>query len=217
MVSFTSFASSIYYAKVVKIDDHNVIYVVRDGLLRAVSLGYVSSPVKGEVLFAEAHAYLVGAILEKWVRITELSYGRHALVKPVLVRTKEFALINSEMVEKGLALPDFKTKPPSVLVKKGKLAQKNKVGLWPHLKQFVQDRNKQNSIGLMRFMENYRLGLEKVKSKGIEPYLGDVKTKIAYKLKCFNLIKKPIMFATQYVAQHKGYVLNKDSCPSSSK
>jgi len=214
----TCFASNIYFAKVLRVDNHNVLHLVHDGELQAVSLGYINTPIKGEVFHEKVNKYLVDNLLEKWVRVTELTYGRNAIVKPALIRTRGLVLINKEVLEKGLGVPNLATNPPNAIIVASENAHGSKVGLWGKIDEFKVQRNSQGEDRRIKeIMDGFTESLVKVKSLGINPYVGDKKTKKAYRLACISTVKNQYIFATQYVAINNGFTLIENSCPKKDK
>jgi endonuclease YncB( thermonuclease family) len=216
MLSNLTYAGDVYFAKVSRVDDHNVMHLISEGKIRAVNLGYLSTPVKGEVFHKEVNTYLKSLVENKWVRITELSYGQKATVKPVLVRLRNLKTVNMNLVKEGYALPNLATNPPKAIITAAKKAKDENKGIWPAVQQFSAQRmgKSKDRIGLL--MSGFVESLRKVKEKGIEPVVGDTRTKIAYKFACLMKIKNRRMFSTQYAAKNNGYTLNNDSCPDSS-
>ncbi|GAA5143677.1 thermonuclease family protein [Thalassotalea piscium] len=212
-ITFFTQAGDLYYAKVVKVDSNNVIHLLKGESIRAISLGYITTPVEGEVYHTEVNSLLNDTLLGNWVKITELSYGANAIVKPALVRTRDLELVNTLLLQKGLAIPNHKTSPPQAINTHAQKAREKSLGLWGELALFNHQRSEPTRSRIKIMMENYKASLEKAKLKGVEPYVGDSKTNIAYKLKCLMSISKPLMFATKYVALNKGYTLEVNKCP----
>lgn len=209
-----SYASNIYFAQVIRIDNHNVIHLLHGGELQAVSLGYISTPVNGEVFHKQANDYLKTTILDKWVRVTELTYGKNALVKPALIRTRGLILVNKEMLAKGLGVPNLATNPPNAIMTVAEKAHTENIGMWGVIEEFKRQR--QDTLGgdrIKNIMDGFTASLTKVKKLGIEPYVGDLVSRKAYRFNCFMQIKKPRIFSTQYAAKNNGFELIDDVCP----
>jgi hypothetical protein len=212
--SVNSFGASIYFAKIGKIDEHNVIFLAKDGQLQAVSLGYLSTPVKGESLYAETSKYLQDNLLDKWVRVTELSYGKTALVKPALIRTPDMKLINLELIKIGLGVPNINTNPPEPLIEAAVLARNHKIGLWKDIDSFAKERANTSKSVLSKYLDDISTSaIENQRKNSVQPLVGDVDTNVAYKFECIMLVKHKRLFITKYAAKNNGFSLNLRTCP----
>lgn len=201
-----------YYAQVVKVDAHNVIHVASNGLYVALSLGYLTTPVEGEVFHQETHTKLTNLILNKWVRVTELTYGRDALVKPALIRSRDGESINSAMITSGHALPNFDTMPPSPLIELASAARESNLGIWQHIELFERQRFALSATGLSEVFGRYNQGLEAARKVGAEPMVLDQGTKKAYPLNCMHKVDNKRFILNQHVAKNRGYLIQEE-CP----
>jgi endonuclease YncB( thermonuclease family) len=208
----SAFSADIYFARVVRIDDNNVIHIIRGDLIRMISLGYVTTPIKGETFHPETHAYLTQHLQDKWVRITELSYGVRSLVKPALVRTPDLTLVNTHMLKKGFAIPNMMTNPPKAILDTASIAKEAGVGIWSKIDLFAQQRENSSQSGIKDMMTGMIVGARKGNEAGVQPYISERGSKIAYPLKCLPYLDNVTVHATQYVVKNKGLSISM-KCP----
>lgn len=203
----TAFAAQMYYAKVLKVDSNNVIHVGKDGIYSAINLAYLSTPVKGEPLHEQANSYLSERLVGEWVRVTEVSYGGGALVKPSLIRLYDNTMINVEILKEGFALPNLQTNPPNTLLKYANEARQSEKGIWKHLQEFSRARYKSGGIESGRLFGDMLSTIQNAKANNVKPLILDKKTMLAYPFECLLAVKDPKPASTQYVAEHLGYTL----------
>lgn len=213
LFTFNTLATNMYVAKVLKVDSNNVVHLGHDGVLKLINLAYLVTPVDGEPLHEEVNAYLAGILDGEWVRVTEVSYGRGALVRPSLVRLYDNTMLNTEIIKKGYALPDLGTKPPQAIMHLATEAKESNLGVWSLVKEFAHARYVKEGSTANTLFGDMTAALTRAKENNLQPYLLDSTTMTAYPLKCLMSVENPQMVSTIHVAEHRGYVLNED-CPT---
>lgn len=193
-------SSTSFYGKVIKVDGHQVLHVGVQGELTFISLAYLSTPVRGEPYFTEAHKYLKDTLEGKWALFTIAGYGRNARVRPALIRTQDDRSLNAALVKQGFSMVNLASQPPAVLTDMAMVASENKVGMWAldlKLDPLNRKTSAASSKGISGFIQQ--------KDSPFSPYILINSDKTARPMACGLVRAYDETALTRYVAINRGY------------
>lgn len=195
-----------FYGKVLKVDGHNVMHVVRGDRILFVSLAFLNTPIRGEPYFEETNNFLKETLDQEWLMFTIVRYGRNANVKPALVRLKDQTSLNAEVIRKGMGMVDLATKPPPALIDQAITASKAKVGMWG-LEKTLDPLDREIMVASGDEIQSF---LSKENKTGIKPYVLLKEKKLAMPIFCAMILKYDDIALTAHSARNKGYVVIED-------
>lgn len=199
--------TSIYFSEVLSIDKNNIMTVLKDGKKRLIKFAYLRTPIKGEFKNDVVHQYLTDTLLNKWVRISELSGSGRAKVYRAIVRDDKQKIVNVMLASKGFGVPVKIEQPPLSIFEASKIANKQKKGIWENHQKFETDRNESIGKSFLAQVEEMKTTLKNQKNPNHQFYVGNKITKTFSPIKCSVGFTKEnmVVFATKYVGLNRKY------------
>lgn len=206
LISFTSEAD-IYFAKVLRVDNHNIITVDRNNKKTLLRFAYLRTPVINEFQFKEVNSFIKKEVLGKWLRISELpGHGSH-MVKRAIIRGEDNSILNVKLASNGMGYPVPLEKPPQAIIKASQLAYKNSLGIWSDIDQLKASEKRTNENAVLSILENATDALNDKKSEDYQIFVGDKLKKTFSEFSCITKYdpKSNEFYPTKFVGLNKGY------------
>jgi endonuclease YncB( thermonuclease family) len=199
--------ANIYFAKVERIDNNNVIHINHKDSPKTLRIAYLQLPVKNEFMHTELNQYLNNVLLNKWVRISELNYYSDEGVYSALIRDPNNKMINVQLASKGLGMPNSIENPPNAITQASLIAKNQKLGLWQNPQKFAQEKTKNTGNDTVSFLKKIMESMKIKQTKDHQIYVGDINRRTAIPMICapVELILKKKLFTTSFSAAHAGY------------
>jgi endonuclease YncB( thermonuclease family) len=209
LLSVSVFAgqANIYFAKVNKIDNNNVIYITHKNAPKSLRIAYLQLPIKNEFMHSKLNQYLNTMLLNKWVRISELNYHSNEGVYSALIRDPNNKMINVQLASKGLGMPNAIENPPNAITQASFIAKNQNLGLWQNPQKFAKERTKKSGNDTISFLNEIMETMKIKQTKDHQIFVGDLINRTAIPMICapVKLILKKKLFTTSFSAAHAGF------------
>lgn len=201
-------STNVYFTEVIAIDHHNIMTVLKNGKKRLIKLAYLRTPLQGEFKHEIVYQYLKQNLLNKWVRVSELSGTGRAKVYRSIIRDSNQKIINVVVAAKGYGVPVKIENPPQSIFDASKIAEKNNQGIWENSEHFASDQDKTKSRSFLKYLDKVKKTLKQQKDPNNQIFIGNKKDKTFTPLKCFSNFDKKnmVVFATKHVGINRNYV-----------
>tara|TARA_B110000211_G_scaffold28542_1_gene28924 strand:- start:9048 stop:9779 length:732 start_codon:yes stop_codon:yes gene_type:complete len=201
-------STHVYFSEVIAIDRNNIMTVLKNGKRRLIKLAYLRTPIKNEYKNKIVHQYLNDILLNRWVRVSELSGTGRAKVYRAILRDENQKYINVVVAAKGYGVPVKIEQPPQSIFDASKIAKKHKKGVWDNEVKFSEDITNTQSKSFLSYLDKVQKTIEQQKNSNNQIFVGNKESKSFTPLKCASKFDKKdtVIFATKHVGLHRNYL-----------